>query len=50
VAFVQGVIDAEGGGERFEATFRAFHRRERFERWLPMRDFAAEAWKALGGD
>ncbi len=50
VAFVQGLIDAEGGGERFEATFRAFHRRERFERWLPMRDFAAEAWKALGGD
>lgn len=50
VAFVQGLIDAEGGGRPFDATFRRFHRKERFERWVPMRDFAAEAWKAVRGD
>ncbi|MBE7524150.1 MAG: glycosyltransferase family 4 protein [Burkholderiales bacterium] len=50
VEFVQGLIDSEGGQGAFDATFRAYHRKERFERWLPMRDFAAETWKRLGGD
>jgi len=50
VSFVQGLIDAEGGRARFDAAFETLLRKERFERWLPMRDFAAEVWKAVGGD
>lgn len=50
VQFVEDLIRAEGGDARFEARFRTFLRKDRFERWLPMRDFAAEVWKAVGGD
>jgi glycosyltransferase involved in cell wall biosynthesis len=50
VSFVQDLIDAEGGRTPFDARFEKFLRKDRFERWLPMRDFAAEVWKAVGGD
>ena len=50
VSFVQGLIDAEGGASRFDATFEKLLRNDLFERWLSMREFAAETWAAVGGD
>ena len=50
VAFVQSLSDAEGGRGRFEPRFRRMLRDERLERWVSMREFAAEVWAAIGGD
>lgn len=50
IEFVQSIIDEEGGEGSFEPAFHRLWRGNLFERWLPMRDFAAETWAALGGD
>ena len=50
VSFVQALIEQEGGDASFAATFRAMHRNDRIERWVPMRDFASEVWSAVRGD
>ena len=50
VEFVQRVIAEEGGAAQFDAKFNRLLREDGFERWLPMREFAAETWTAVGGD
>ena len=50
VAFVQTLIDAEGGHQRFDVAFRRCLRRDHFERGVPMREFAREVWRATGGE
>lgn len=50
VTFIQSLVDAENGSGRFEAAFEHLRRHDLFERWLPMRELAAETWARLGGD
>lgn len=50
IDFVQSLIDQEGGHTSFASAFHNLLRRNQFERWLPMRKFAAETWDALSGD
>jgi glycosyltransferase involved in cell wall biosynthesis len=50
VDFVQSIVEQEGGAGSFEPTFHRLLRHDLFERWLSMRDFAAEVWNAVGGD
>jgi glycosyltransferase involved in cell wall biosynthesis len=50
VDFVGAIIAEEGGAGTFQPTFERLLRQDLFERWLSMRDFAAETWVALGGD
>jgi glycosyltransferase involved in cell wall biosynthesis len=47
IDFVQSIIGEEGGGELFAPKFNQFLRNNMFERWVSMRDFAAETWKAV---
>jgi len=49
IDFVQSIIGEEGGGEPFAAKFNQLLRNNRLERWLSMRDFATETWKAVEG-
>lgn len=50
IAFVQGIIAEEGGSGHFQPAFDRLLRKNLFERWVSMRDFATETWTALGGD
>jgi glycosyltransferase involved in cell wall biosynthesis len=50
IDFVQSIVEQEGGGKPFEPNFHRLLRNNRFERWLSMREFALETWKAVGGD
>lgn len=49
IDFVQSIILEEGGSRLFAAEFHQLLRKSQFERWWPMRDFAARTWKAVEG-
>jgi glycosyltransferase involved in cell wall biosynthesis len=48
--FVEGIVAEEGGVTSFRDRFAQMLAADGFERWVVMRDFAAETWAALGGD